>query len=184
MRSIPFIIMVLLLLNSCGTILDSTRIVGKWSLASAEFYTYNEELDSYKKISGVDATSDSTSPVNGAFFGTNNIKYIITFQTETFDVLHSWDTSTNVGIPFVSSNKWSVDSTDNSITFDVISTNPSSDSIWQKGFKIKNYWPLSNPTTLEITLIASDVNMSYFDIPVGTSSIHAVKMKGIFTKLQ
>jgi hypothetical protein len=174
----------ILLLNSCGTILDSTRIIGKWKMVSADFYTYNEELDSYKKIAGGDNTADSTAPAFWAYFDSSKKNYVINFQSDSFEILHTYNESTKTGTPLITTiNKWNVDGTDNSLNLEVPATNSSSTLIWQKGFKTKNFWPLANTTTLEITLIASDVGMGSFYIPTSSSHHDVVKMKGVFTKL-
>jgi hypothetical protein len=162
MKKILVLPIILLLFNSCGVILDSSKIIGKWKLTTTEFYTYNYELDSYKKVLGSD----------GYFFGSSTNNYFIVFQSTTFDVMQ--DT-----IPFITNKKWTLDGNENSITLDVSATSPGL-NIWLNGFKTKNYWPMATATTLEITLTASDLNMQYFNIPI----TGIVKMKGIFTKQQ
>ena len=183
MKRLYIIAISLFLLNSCGTILDSSRILGKWKLESADFYTYNEELDSYKKISGGDSISDSDIPAYWAFIDRDHSGYVINFLSDTFDILYDYNENTETGTNYLKNNEWLADNTDNSMTFDVKTTNSSSNNIWQKGFKIKNYWPLSTPTTLEITLIAADINVTSIYVPTSTGHIDAVKMKGIFTKI-
>jgi len=180
MRKILVFGIVLVSFFSCGTIVDNSKILGKWDLFSVEYYQYNSSLDSYKKVTGGGAQT-ATEPLKNSFFwstisGTCTIEFLAGYQ---FFV-------TNGAVVIVNQNKgkWSLDTFENSLSLVVYQADVVSDplSIWENGFSLKIFWPLANNNQLELTIDAADFGKEYFDIPVLNGTIKVKYIKGIFTK--
>jgi hypothetical protein len=195
MKNIIFLFFSLFLF-SCGTIVDSSKLIGEWTLTSVNYYTYNEDLDSYKKISGINAAVPTTTePLNRSFFcGIDDFDesgvytWAIEFKKASSDNEKNsfYVTAPNDEI-FISESdsSWELNSYENSLSLKVDATDDVYKSLWEtsSGLNMKNYWPLASNTSLEITLDSKDFNREYFNIDLTQDKILKVKyMKAVFTK--
>lgn len=195
-------------LVSCGTILDTGKIIGKWKLVTAEFIQYHKGADSYISYStetlpvGVTEPS-SRQPVLGNFFFSPEItdNFYIVFNDNGSGpdadgefMVYFKDSPTfpdyiiNGHVP----GKWKLDSFNNRLTCYVSKndqigiTDVSSDvttdlyGIWQTEFSFSNDWPLASPEKMELLIKAEDANVEKFDVE-GTG-VFANIMKGYFEK--
>lgn len=170
---------------SCGVILDdTTKLEGTWNFTQAEFYTYNPMLDSFKTYLGTNSsTLGFNTAYNGAFFcSTSDRIYTMTFERSEnewsrFSIIDGSDDY------LVDKNRcnWKINSWDNTLELK-ISEATADNNFWKNGFTLKNYWPLTTNTTMELYIKASDVGLDYFSIDLSTDTIRAYSMKGFFTK--
>jgi hypothetical protein len=184
MKKIQFLMLLLFVVFSCGTIVDSTKVTNeKWSYIAVEYYTYNSVLDSYNKIDGLDdETPDSEHPINGAFFGSNMKNFYLEFlDNNNLKITYLYGTLETLFLP-ESNVSWVINNYDNSVTITVLPTDSNSDNIWLSGFTIKNNWPMSDNSTYELTINATDVGKDHFDIPLSTGTLEVKKMKAIFKR--
>ncbi|OHD13709.1 MAG: hypothetical protein A2086_12280 [Spirochaetes bacterium GWD1_27_9] len=173
---IILILIVTLLFLSCGTILDSSKIVGRWELINVEYYQYNEDFDSYKKITAIaDVFPDDKKPTRGQFFDVYGKSFIVVFdKLNQFSVTYTSKTNQS-GTIFcrLVDTDWSMDTSENSLTIKLKNTptpDPSTDIvIWKNGLTVKNYWPMSSSDTFEIYIKAKDVGLDYFNITLTTN---------------
>lgn len=182
------------LLFSCGVLIDSNRVIGEWKLSTTEFYSDNAIIDAKYTLYGIsDNSPDSNNPINASFFdipyfaNDNKHRIYIDFQDNNdFRVYYtdmSGDSSIEVDIVEANQASWSANNFDNSITIKVKKRNVSTNNFWSEGgFKFVNYWPMSNYTTIELTLSAEDVDKSYFTVKLKNKSVKVKSMKAIFTK--
>jgi len=186
------LIFLVLLLSSCGVILDPLRIEGTWNLSEVEFYVYNPVLDSVKTLRSKNGeTPGSETPVISEYFGLNGSgTYTITFDSKEkeFSVERKANTEnkrtdddslfTVVDAP---NGSWEVNSYENSLSLSINDDTTSDVKLWKKGFNIKNFWPMSDYQTLEILIQdGGSIGPLYVDLKNGKIRIHS--MKGIFTR--
>lgn len=201
------LIMPVIFFVSCGTILDTGKIIGRWKLVTADFFEYHNGSDSYICYStstlpiGITEPS-SRQPVLGNFFFSPEItdNFYIVFNDngagEDADGEFSvyFKDSPSASDYIISGNlpgKWKLDAFNNSLTCSIPqseATNVSSDAtgdddgygIWQNEFKFSNDWPLSSPEKMELMIKAADVGVDGFAIE-GTG-VTVTIMKGYFEK--
>lgn len=186
---------------SCGTILDTGKIIGKWKLVTTEFFEYHKGVDSYVCYStstlpvGVTEPS-SRQPVLGNFFFSPEItdNFYIVFNDNGAGVdadgefLVYFKDSPNASDYIISGNspgKWKLDSFNNRLTCSipqVISGDTTNDSygIWRTEFSFSNDWPLSSPEEMQLLIKSKDADVDYFDVK-GTG-VTATMMRGYFEK--
>lgn len=199
------LIMPIVFFVSCGTILDTGKIIGKWKLVTVEFFEYHKGSDSYICYSTstlpVGTTEPSSrQPVLGNFFFSPEItdNFYIVFNDngagEDADGEFSvyFKDSPSASDYIISGNspgKWKLDSFNNRLTCSIpqaASTDVSSDAtddgygIWQNEFNFSNDWPLSSPEKMELLIKAKDAKIDCFNIE-GTG-VTATIMKGYFEK--
>lgn len=186
---------------SCGTILDTGKIIGKWKLVTTEFFEYHEGADSYICYSTstlpVGVTEPSTrQPVLGNFFFSPEItdNFYIVFNDNGAGVdadgefLVYFKDSPNAADYIINSNfpgKWKLDSFNNRLTCSVTSVadrDATDDGygIWQTGFSFSNDWPLSAPEEMQLLIKSKDAGVDSFDVK-GTG-VTATMMRGYFEK--
>ncbi|MCK4796535.1 MAG: hypothetical protein KAT05_04095 [Spirochaetes bacterium] len=183
------LIFIVLIITSCGVILDPLRILGEWKLDEVEFYVYNEVLDSIKTYTGIDDNSpDTKHPIIGAFFCGGKAAYTIEFEKASpknrlIIIGDDDDASTDDIIVDLDDGVWSIDTFENSLTIKIDGDNINS-NFWEKGFTIKNYWPMANYDSLELYIEAKDVykNKDTFTIDLSDDTIEVHSMKGIFKR--
>jgi hypothetical protein len=181
MSKFVIILPLLILLFSCGTILDSSKIIGKWSLTSVEYYVYNPEFDSYKKITGLtSSTPGQNQPINGAFFWSTSTSFTLEFLASN----QFYVSDSQVIIINPTTTSWSLNSYENSLTIKVSQTVPGTDNIWNSGFEIKNYWVLASNTIMEIRIDSKDLGIDHINIDVANGTLPVKYMKGIFQRQQ
>ena len=189
MKKYSFIIMLVVIISlfiiaSCGSLLDSYNLLGTWTLSNVEFYVYNSNLDSIKTYTSTsNAEPDDEHPSIREFFNdkdmTGDEEYTIEFEdTDEELIIKKGDSVIIVDGP---NGSWSVDSFENSISIK-IKQDGTSDNFWKKGFSFKNYWPLANYSTLELTIKAEDIGKSKFSVDLTNDTLDVDVMKGIFTK--
>jgi hypothetical protein len=174
-------IIVFFLLDSCGAILEETRIVGKWKLTGAEFYAKESSVDALKIYTGVAKDNpDSSHPIIYAFFCGDKDTYVIDFyQDKTLKIIRK--SEPEYVLVDITDGRWSMDSYENSLTIK-IKSNSTGYGFWQESFKFTNSWPMKNYETLELTLKASDTGRNNFKIDLKNKTIQAESMKATFTK--
>ena len=164
-----FSLFCILTISGCGVLLEPSKLIGVWKLESTEFYIYNRELDSYKTINSTDSTNDSKDSIyKGRFFLNTLNNYTIEFKDKGSDenAKSQFEVKNGAGL-FVSQTdtEWVMDMFENSLSLEVFGEDTTSDNIWLKGFKIKNYWPLSknnDKDVLEIFIDTKDINRDHF----------------------
>ena len=180
------IIVIIIFFLSCGVIIDSSKLIGKWNLSEVNFYVYNETVDSYKKISGKnDLTPDDSTPIIGNFFFEKKKDIVIEFFSNnkfTLKGINSNGTEENI-IDATKPGEWIVDNFENSITFKVDKIDPNSQNLWKRGVSIKNYWPVISNTAFKIYVKASDFNIQRFTFDLsGDKTIEIYSMEAFFKK--
>lgn len=195
-------------LVSCGTILDTGKIIGKWKLVTAEFIQYHEGADSYISYSTetlpVGVTEPSyRQPVLGNFFFSPEIteNFYIVFndngsgpEVDGEFMVYFKDSPTfpdyiiNGHVP----GTWKLDSFNNRLTCYVSKNaqiglpDASSDAttdiygIWQTEFSFTNDWPLASPQKMELLIKAKDAKVEKFEVE--GAGVFANIMKGYFEK--
>lgn len=186
------LIFFILLISSCGVILDPLRIDGTWNLTEVEFYVYNPTLDSIKTLRSKNAENpDDDRPVISEYFGLDGSgTYTITFDSnnKSFSVQRKGNKEnsrtdddelfTVVDDPFGS---WSVNAFENSLSLSVTGDTTDDVKLWKKGFELNNFWPMSDYQTLEILVQdGGSVGPLYVDLKKDT--IRILSMKGLFTR--
>lgn len=194
MKKLTFFLLLFILFLSCGVLLDTNRIIGEWKLSKTEFYSSIPIIDSRYIIYGInDNSPDKNSPINAAFFDipffTNKNKHRIYADFQDNNNLRiyytdvSADSTITVDIVEAIKGEWIVNNFENSLTIKIKRTSRETDNFWTKGgFKIVNYWPMSNYTTLELTITAQDVGKSHFSIQLEDKKVKVDTMKAIFIK--
>lgn len=193
---------------SCGTILDTGKIIGKWKLVTVEFFDYHEGADSYINYSTATLPVGETEPsyrqpVLGNFFFSPEIaeNFYIVFNDNGAGVdadgefLVYFKDSPTASDYIINGNnpgKWKLDSFNNRITCKIpkaqeeMIPDASADTvddgygIWQKEFSFSNDWPLSSPEKMELLIKAKDADVDNFNIE--GAGVTAIMMKGYFEK--
>ncbi len=174
-------------LNSCGVILDPSKIQGNWKLDSAVFYSYNKELDSYKAYVSNSSREVSNSSLPISVFFDNYHKdstsdatsYQMNFVNATqFEILRA-------GTTYISSSNtyYSLDSFDNSMVIETYKDATADTSFWLKGFNTKQYWPMADYQTLEIYLNLKSIGVKNMTFDTTDDHIVITDMLGTFTKI-
>lgn len=185
------LIFLILLLSSCGVILDPLRLDGTWNLSEVEFYVYNPVLDSIKTLHSRNAESpDEDRPVISEFFGLEGSgTYIIIFDSrnKSFSVERKPNTENDrtdddeaFEVVKEEFGSWSVNAYENSLSISINGDSGSGATLWTKGFKIKNFWPMTNYQTLEI-LIQDGGSVGPLYVDLKNETIRILAIKGIFT---
>ncbi len=185
---------------SCGVLLDTVRIEGEWELAGAEFYAYNSSIDTNYVYKGINKkTPSSTQPITAAFFGASelpnkgNYKFIINFSADKririYDLTDDENKNTEEDIVKVTKGKWNVDNYENTINLRIYEDDVTNDNLLSKnnfwrngGFLIKNYWPMTSYTTLEITIKSEDIGKQLYIYLDDNKRVKIHTMKGIFNR--
>jgi hypothetical protein len=179
--------LVLFIFNSCGALLEDLRVIGKWEFSQAEFYAKENSVDALRIYSGINKKEpDKNHPIKYAFFGNDAEKDDYTLEINQDKTIRLIKGDIDATVPDVKidfmDGEWSVDSYENSLTIKV-NENTTSYGFWRDGFKLKNYWPLKDYSTLEITIKATDAGENYFKIRLEDKTILAESIKATFTKL-
>lgn len=200
-----FLIVPIIFFVSCGTILDTGKIIGRWKLVTTEFFEYHEGADSYICYSTstlpVGTTEPSSrQPVLGNFFFSPEItdNFYIVFNDngagadadgEFLVYFKDSPGASDYIINSSSPGKWKLDSFNNRLTCSIpqaenrdVSSDATDDGygIWQTGFFLSNDWPLSSPEKMELLIKSKDAGVEYFNVE-GTG-VTATMMKGYFEK--
>lgn len=190
MKNIKFFLIIFILITliifSCGVIIDSSKMVGKWELTEVNFYTYNEIADSYKKIIGLnDVTPDAFYPIRGNFFFENKkgiTMELLSNNKFTVKGYNSLGIEEDI-IDSLNPGEWTVDSFENSITFKTTNIDSNSKNLWKRGVSIKNYWPVISNTAFKIYVRATDFNLNRFIFDLTEDKkIEVYSMEAFFTK--
>jgi len=184
-----YFVVLYLLLSGCGVLLEPSKVVGKWKLESTEFYIYNKELDAYKKVTSTDSTNDSKENIyKGRFFLNTEKDYVVEFKdkgtNENSKTQFEIKNSSGLFVGLVNT-EWIMDMFENSLTLQVYNQDTTSDNIWLRGLKIKNYWPLSKNNSkdvLELFIDANDTGKEYFKFDVSTDTVYIKSMKATFLR--
>lgn len=186
---------------SCGTILDTGKIIGRWKLVTTEFFEYHKGADSYICYSTatlpVGATEPSSrQPVLGNFFFSPEItdNFYIVFNDNGAgtdadgEFLIYFKESPSASDYIINNNfpgKWKLDLFNNSLTCRIVQAADSdatddSYGIWQTEFSFSNDWPLSSPENMQLLIKSEDAGVDCFDVK-GTG-VTATMMRGYFEK--
>jgi len=171
------VFIIFFIINSCGVILDITKIQGKWDLDSVIFYSYNKDLDSYRAYPSNTSNEFSNYSLPISIFFDNFDMDRTPEHTFQIEFLTSKDfnivRNNNENDVFVNSafTSYILDTFDNSITLKIsesaLPTDPTSDrtSFWRsKNFSFKQYWPMSDYKTLELYLRLEEIGIGAIDI--------------------
>lgn len=203
-----FLTLIISCLVSCGTILDTGKIIGKWKLVTAEFYDYHAGADTYicystETLPIGETEPSSRQPVLGNFFFSPKVteNFYIVFNDNGAgadadgEFMIYYKDSPKASDYIINGNnpgKWKLDSFNNRLTChipesdSVVTADTGSDAtddgygIWQTEFSFDNDWPLSSPQKMELLIKAKDTNVESFDIQ-GTG-VSATIIKGYFEK--
>jgi len=204
-RNILIIILIIIIFSffTCGVLLDPVRLEGKWELREAEFYAYNSAINSnYTYVGRNKRKPNDTQPIIASFFDvpqlpeTGEHVFIIDLKASKRMRIYDVSDDTNIGgkdgqdgIVREVRGKWSVDNYENTINLSVYHDDVSNDNLlgkdtfWRKGgFVIKNYWPMPNYESLEITVKATDIGKPLYIYLKDNKKVRIHTMKGKFKR--
>lgn len=171
-------IFLIIILSSCGVILDTTKIYGTWELDKTEFYQYNPELSTYKIYRGKDDdTLDDELPLEGEFFGLHSKTITIEFKENQTFIITYVEADTDITKTLINEafGEWSVNQYDNSIIITSISNEIDSGNFWVEGFTLENAWPMPTEATMELTIKAEQLDDNTVPLENGEFTFEIMK---------
>ncbi|MBN2546318.1 MAG: hypothetical protein JXB50_11010 [Spirochaetes bacterium] len=206
MKKNIFLLIIIIIIFSffnCGVLLDTVRVEGEWELREAEFYAYNPAINAnYTYIGRNKRNPTETQPIIAAFFGISQLPedgehvFIVDLKRDKRMRIYDKGDDSNIdganyedGIVRSNKGRWSVDNYENTLNLAVNSDDLSTDNLlgkedfWRKGgFKIKNYWPMPNYESLEITIKSTDIGKPFYISLKNDKKVRVHTMKGKFRR--